>query len=281
HVQDVRVLGAELRILQAPPRVGEVVRRHGAAVAPAGGLPEMEGVPLAVRGDLPALGDSRDGLERAGVEPREPLEDRVGDASLGLAGHQPRVERLRLGPVHEAEVGPARARGREGHADGGEPQQQEHEHPDETTQHRRALEPEAASPGPAASAAPKPRPASYAAPLSLTRWQYTRWAGSRRTSDSAGTTVEHGSNTSGQRVWKRQPGGGSIGDGTSPSSGTGFRGARGSGTGLAESSARVYGWRGASNKSSAEATSTSLPRYITATRSATWRTTFRLWVMNR
>src|SRR5690606_31982027 len=202
--------------------------------------------------------------------------------------HQPRVERLRLGPVHEAEVGLARARGREGHADGGEAQHQEHEQPDQATQHRwdPPSKAETVRRGTAAStpkceavrrnyAGSGPKRGAetvrqgYAASLLPTRWQYTRWAGSRRTSVSSGTIVEHGSNASGQRVWKRHPGGGSMGDGTSPSSGTGWSGARGSGTGLAESSARVYGWRGDSNRSSAEATSTSLPRYITATRSAT------------
>ena len=50
-----------------------------------------------------------------------------------------------------------------------------------------------------------------------------------------------------QRVWNRQPGGGLTGLGTSPLRMTRrrLRSATGSGTGTADSSARVYGWPGA------------------------------------
>src|SRR6185369_3318408 len=54
---------------------------------------------------------------------------------------------------------------------------------------------------------------------------------------SAGISARQRSRTCGQRVWKRQPGGGAIGLGTSPSRMMRFRRAAGSGTGTAESSA--------------------------------------------
>src|SRR5215211_5542188 len=47
-------------------------------------------------------------------------------------------------------------------------------------------------------------------------WQATRW--SSATSTSAGTSTRQRGCTSGQRVWKRQPGGGRSGLGTSPAS---------------------------------------------------------------
>ena len=79
------------------------------------------------------------------------------------------------------------------------------------------------------------------------------------------------------------PSAGSPGDGMSPLSTIRrrVRSARASGTGTAESSAVVYGCSGRRYSSSDEATSTILPRYITATRSAMWRTTARSWAMNR
>ena len=51
--------------------------------------------------------------------------------------------------------------------------------------------------------------------------------------------------------------------------------------GTAERSASVYGWIGRVSSSSAGESSTSLPRYMTATRSETWRTTFRSCAMKR
>ena len=52
-------------------------------------------------------------------------------------------------------------------------------------------------------------------------------------------------------------------------------------SGIAASSMRVYGWRGVSNKVCLSASSTRRPRYITPTWSLTWRTTAKLWLMNR
>lgn len=59
---------------------------------------------------------------------------------------------------------------------------------------------------------------------------------------SGGSTVEQTSVASGQRVWKRHAAGGSIELGTSPLRITRGRAAfsRGSGTGMADSSACVY-----------------------------------------
>ena len=63
----------------------------------------------------------------------------------------------------------------------------------------------------------------------------------RRAGTSASQTpaaaIEH-------RGWKWHPGGGSIGDGTSPWRISRFRGRSGSGIGIADSSACVYGWVG-------------------------------------
>ena len=53
-----------------------------------------------------------------------------------------------------------------------------------------------------------------------------------------------------------------------------------SGTGTAEISARVYGWRGSRYSASPSASSTMRPRYITITRCAICRTTARSWLMN-
>ena len=81
----------------------------------------------------------------------------------------------------------------------------------------------------------------------------------------------------GQRVWKRQPAGGSIGLGTSPCSG---------GAARARARARrpaARGYRdGAARAKTASAgpSSTMRPRYITATRSAMCRTTPRSWLMS-
>ena len=88
---------------------------------------------------------------------------------------------------------------------------------------------------------------------------------------------------SGQRVWKRQPGGGAAGDGMSPSSTMRSRSRcrTGFGTGIAESSASVYGCFGRAYTSSAGPCSTIRPRYITAMRSLTWRTTARSCAMKR
>ena len=74
--------------------------------------------------------------------------------------------------------------------------------------------------------------------------QAALWAG--LISTSFGTICLHSSMANGHRVWKWQPDGGLIGDGTSPVKMIRSRVAyiSGSGTGTAEISARVYGISG-------------------------------------
>ena len=86
-----------------------------------------------------------------------------------------------------------------------------------------------------------------------------------------------------QRVWNRQPDGGDDGLGISPwrMMRRRDRSATASGTATADSRATEYGCNGREYSASDEATSTIFPRYITATRSAMWRTTARSWAMNR
>ena len=85
-----------------------------------------------------------------------------------------------------------------------------------------------------------------------------------------------------QRVRKRQPDGGFGRDwhvATQHDARLARR--RGSGSGTADRSATVYGCRGPSYSRSTRPISTSLPRYITPTRSQMYWTTDRLWAMNR
>ena len=65
----------------------------------------------------------------------------------------------------------------------------------------------------------------------------------------------------GQRVRNTQPDGGSIGEGMSPGSScsTLWRSTRGSGTGMADSSASVYGWPGRAYSASLVAIYIALP----------------------
>ena len=85
-----------------------------------------------------------------------------------------------------------------------------------------------------------------------------------------------------QRGWKRQPEGGFTGLGTSPvrmmrcrrRSGSGHRDRR-------QERLRCTGAAGRGTVRARSATSTTLPRYITATRSLMCSTTPRLWAMNR
>ena len=72
-----------------------------------------------------------------------------------------------------------------------------------------------------------------------------------------------------------------AGDGTSPLSTTRDFRRRGFGSGIADSSATVYGWRGSRYSWSTVPISAILPRYITPTRSEKYWTTDRLWLMNR
>ena len=78
-----------------------------------------------------------------------------------------------------------------------------------------------------------------------------------------------------------QPDGGLAGLGISPSSFWAFLLLSGSRGGIAKSSALVYGWLGLSKDFRVGEDSTSVPRDITATRSATWAITPRSWVMKR
>src|SRR5215212_5597939 len=70
-----------------------------------------------------------------------------------------------------------------------------------------------------------------------TRMQATVWWG--ETSRRSGSMREQSGMASGQRVWKRQPEGGLMGVGTSPFKTIRSRLRVGSGTGMAESRARV------------------------------------------
>ena len=85
------------------------------------------------------------------------------------------------------------------------------------------------------------------------------------------------------RVWNRQPEGGAAGDGTSPRRMIRRRrdSMAGSGIGMADRSATVYGWSGSALRSRDDASSTIRPRYITAIRSLMCCTTDRSWAMNR
>src|SRR6476661_5523 len=116
------------------------------------------------------------------------------------------------------------------------------------------------------------------------KWHATSWPG--RTSRSCGSSVWHRSglprrSRSQQRVWNRHPDGGLAGDGTSPRSTSRFLRRRGSVSGTADRSATVYGCPGFPYSPSTDASSTTLPRYITPTRSLMCSTTARLWAMKR
>src|SRR5690625_2398649 len=98
---------------------------------------------------------------------------------------------------------------------------------------------------------------------------------------SVGSSVRHISVSNGHLVWKRHPFGGSIGEGTSP-----FKMIRsfltsGSGIGMADKSAFVYGCCGFSNKDVLSAISTIFPKYITIMRSYICLTTPKSWAINK
>ena len=80
------------------------------------------------------------------------------------------------------------------------------------------------------------------------KWQATTWPAphiaQRRIDRSTQFSGLPSCSRSQQRVWKRQPDGGCAGDGTSPLRTRRFLRTRGSGSGMAESRATVYGWRG-------------------------------------
>ena len=74
-------------------------------------------------------------------------------------------------------------------------------------------------------------------------WHAAVWRG-LPVANSAGLRSLHTLSANAQRVWKRQPDGGLIGFGGSPARGASRVRRDGSIAGMAERSARVYGWRG-------------------------------------
>ena len=96
-----------------------------------------------------------------------------------------------------------------------------------------------------------------------------------------GRSTRQRSKAKGQRGWKRQPAGTSSGLATSPCGTMRSRRSVGSATGIADSSACVYGCLGSRWMASREPISTISPRYITATRSDMCSTTCRSWEMKR
>ena len=116
----------------------------------------------------------------------------------------------------------------------------------------------------------------------------TRRSGTRRCARRAGAALERsgprswqrGSCAIGQRGWKRQPVGRSIGLGGSPTTAAWRRYAPRHELGNARSRPACTGAAGSVNSSSVGAVSTMRPRYMTATRSQTWRTTAMLCAMS-
>src|SRR5689334_9122303 len=123
------------------------------------------------------------------------------------------------------------------------------------------------------------RRTGYPVATPVRTWQATQWPG--EISFSTWSFCEHDGTRRPQRVWKRQPEGGLIGLGTSPSRMIRLRLSVGSGMGTAESNASVYGCFGFVYSSFAGAISTIFPRYMTATRVEMCSTTERSWAMNR
>src|SRR5690606_35022150 len=99
----------------------------------------------------------------------------------------------------------------------------------------------------------------------------TLWSRSSRDGTRPGSRSTQASMASGHRVRKRQPVGRSTGLGGSPESTMRLR----SRPGTADRSAFVYGWRGSLQSVAVADSSTTRPRYITATRSDTCSTTAR------
>ena len=83
----------------------------------------------------------------------------------------------------------------------------------------------------------------------------------------------------GQRGWKAQPSGGLAASGISPRGRSRAMLRSGSGSGIARSSAWVYGCFGSRKISSVSPTSTIRPRYMMATRSQKNFALARSWVM--
>src|SRR5437588_7037926 len=100
------------------------------------------------------------------------------------------------------------------------------------------------------------------------KWQAATWP-SRKGYSSGSFSLQYGNWARGHRGWNRQPEGGSIGEGTSPCRMIRFFFAAifGSAIGTAESKAPEYGVLGFLYRTSPVESSTTRPRYITATRS--------------
>ena len=100
---------------------------------------------------------------------------------------------------------------------------------------------------------------------------------------SSGSLVAQMAWAIGQRVWKRQPAGGSIGEGGSPCSTMRSRSVPSflRSSGAADINARVYGCPVRSYTSAYVPSSTTRPRYMVATRSEMCLTICRSWAMNR
>ena len=111
-------------------------------------------------------------------------------------------------------------------------------------------------------------------------WQAARWPPPK--SVISGSSSVHRSIATGQRVWKRQPGGGAIGLGISPASSAGAQPARRVGDGdRLQQRLGVRVLRIAEHRPRVVPVSTIRPRYITATRWLMWRTTDRSCATNR
>src|SRR3990167_984784 len=108
--------------------------------------------------------------------------------------------------------------------------------------------------------------------------QLTQWPS--ETSLSSGTVILQSGIISVHLVWNGHPSGGLSGDGMSPPRTTLFL-LPGLTLGTAARRALVYGCSGPPKSSSVPALSTILPRYITATASLMWLTTWRSCAMNR
>ena len=94
---------------------------------------------------------------------------------------------------------------------------------------------------------------------------------------SSGTCSRHTASAKGQRVWKRQPAGGAIGLGTSPS----MRRRAWRRCPARRPAARGYRDAAARRRPARPVLPRRcVPRYITATRSAMWRTTPRSWLIS-
>ena len=116
----------------------------------------------------------------------------------------------------------------------------------------------------------------------LMRMHAAKWPG--LISTSCGSTSRHAATAYGQRVWKRQPDGGLIGDGTSPCEHDPLPlrlddriGHRHGGN----QRLRVRHQRRVVDAAARRPSSTIFPRYITATRSDVWRIARRSCEMNR